>query len=526
MAKVIRLIELTLENYTSHRSLTVTYGDITRLSGPNGAGKSSIGGAPVWVLYGTDLWGKRWSPKPTTYEADVTRAALIIEVDGKQYKFERGLDGDAITYHLNDVPVKAKEYETAVAALFDKDEFMVSYYPAYFFGLHWTKQRELVLRNTTPPPKSEVFAEMSRTSQEQNVKDIPLNPAAAKLDELTKKHSLDQLTNIHSGKDGLKTKLEKKLIGDQREVKIRQEQLDKLPEPPSQFNPESAREESAALLQRIKEIEKAVESADENNRKINELKTRIQSLIEQREQMKEQYKQLKAEEVQENCRVCKQRLNEAAIEATKADKAKRIAKFEADYAALIERRKALEEELSKLEYIDVSEKIEEMRALEAKRDQLEDEIFAFNNRSSLQEQVEQARAVEAATLASLNESKFILDAIKAYRAKEAEIMAAKVQSLFTRLKIRLHEVQKNGEIKDAFMIQMDDKDYIQLSTGERMTCEQELLDVLVKKSDMVTPLFFDNFESYSGKLSAFGQIIIAEVDKNGDGLKVETEDME
>lgn len=506
MAKTIKLIELELENFTGHRSLKLEYGDITRLTGPNGAGKSSIGTAPVWVLYGTDLWGKRWSPKPTNYEADVTRAAMIIEVDGNRYKFERVLEGDNATYRMNDVPVKAKEYEAAVASLFDKDEFMVSYFPAYFFGLHWTKQRELVMKRTIPPARSEVL------------KQLPA-PQVEKLDELLKKHTLDDLEKINRDR---KNRLEKDHIAAQSRTKTLQEQLDRLPSIPGGFNIEVATAESAELLKQISEIFDIIQSADETNRKRTAIAVEIDSLKDQIQKSKERYMAVYNEQIQDTCPTCNRPMDDDSVKVATEAKEKRKRELRAEHEAMVTKRNEKMAELAKIEPVDVSEQWAKMREIERKRDELEDQIHAFRAREGLQADIVNARQSETDTLASLNESKFVLDAIKAYRAKEAELQAAKVQDLFTRLKIRLHEVQKNGEIKDAFMIQMDGKDYIQLSTGERMAAELELTEVLVKQSDMVTPLFFDNRESFTGQLSAFGQIIIAQATE-GDGLKIETE---
>jgi len=515
MAKVIRLIELILENYTSHRSLTVTYGDITRLSGPNGAGKSSIGGAPVWTLYGTDLSGKKWSPKPTTYEADVTRSALLLEVDGSQYKFERGLEGGDIVYRLNDVPTKAKEYEAAVSSLFDKDEFMASYYPAYFFGLHWSKQRELVLRNTTAPAKSEVL------------KHLP-GPQADKLAELTKKHSLDDLTKIHSGKDGKKTKLEKAYIAAQSKTKTLQEQVDRLPllNGGTPVDRERAEQDIATFDGMIDWKVASMSSADENNRKIIELRNSVTELLKQRDHMKERFGTLQKEPIADTCRVCRQPLQGESVEAAKADKARRIAEFKAEYDAIVAKRKEAEAQLAALQYIDVSETMAAVRKLQEDRQYLVDLLEEWDRRQQLAADVEKAKTDEAATLAELKETIFILDAIKAYRAKEAEMMAEKVQALFTTLSIRLFKyVKSSDEYEPDFSIQMNGKDYLQLSTGERMAAELELTEFFFNQSEMVTPLFFDNRESYTGKLATFGQTIIAravEDDKNK--LKIETED--
>jgi len=509
MPKRIRFIELELENFTSHRSRTIRFGSLTSLSGRNGQGKTSIGTAPVWVLWGTDLFGRKWSPRPVNYDADVTRAALLLEVDGKPIKFERGIDGGDNVFLLNDVPTKAKEYEAAVASLFDRDEFLSLYNPQYFFGLHWTKQREMILRYTTPPAKQEVL------------KHLP-EPQAAKLDELLKKHSLDDLAKIHGGTGGQKSKLEKAHIAAQSRTRTLQEQLTLIDSAPA-VDIAAAQADIAKIDAAIAEIEQSMAGADENNRKIVALQSKIKTLFEQRDRMKQQFATLQAEPIADTCRVCQQPLKGDAVEAARADKERRIADFKREYDAIVAQRKELEAELATLEYIDVSEKLEEIRRWQEAKQALVDAIRAKEQRQQLEQQVEQARADEAATLAALKESIFILDAIKAYRAKEAELQAEKVQSLFTTLSIRLFKyVKTTGEWEPDFSIQMDGKDYAVLSAGEKIAAGLELAEVLFKQSELITPVFIDGIESYTGKVAVYDQLITGRAVPDQE-LKIETE---
>lgn len=522
MARTVRFIELELINFTSHRQQKVVYGDITKLSGKNGEGKTSIGTAPVWILWGIDLFGSKYNPSPTNYEFDRVFASLLLSVDDKQYKFSREIVDGKNSFYVNDVPTKAKEYEEAVASLFDKDEFLASYNPGYFFGLHWTKQREQIMKRTTAPAKAEVFAEMSRTDPGQKAKDIKLNPAAAKLDELTKKHSLDDLQKIHGGTGGQKSKLEKQHIGAQSKTKTLQGQLTQIDSVPV-VDVEVAQADIAKLNAQITEIEKSMAGADENNRKIVSLQSKVRSMLEQRDRMKSQFATLQAEQITDTCRVCQQPLQDEAVEAAKSDKELRIAKFKQEYDAIVDRRKEAEAELANLEYIDISEKLNEIQRLQDAKQVLVEKIRATERRQQLAEQVEQARAEEAATLSSLKESIFVLDAIKAYRAKEAELQAAKVQSLFTSLSIRLFKfVKTTGEYEPDFEIMMDGKNYSSLSVGEKIEAGLELTEVLFKQSDLITPTFIDGIGEYTGPVAVYDQLITAQAIK-GQELKIETE---
>jgi hypothetical protein len=523
VAKRVRFLELELINFTSHRKQKVSFGNITRLSGQNGQGKTSIGTAPVWILYGNDLQGKTFNPSPLNYEFDRVFAALLLSVDGVDIKFAREIDEKGKNaFYINDVPTKAKEYDAAVAALFDKDEFLALYNPSYFFTLHWTKQREMILRYTTPPAKTDVLAEMSRTNPEQKVKDIVHNPAVEKLAELTKKHSLDELTKIHSGTGGQKSKLEKALIAAQSRTKTLQEQLDRLGA--QTIDIEQANAESAALLEQIKTIDKVTDSADKTNRKRSSLQASIDSLKNQIHAAKERYMAEYNEPIDDTCPSCKQVLNDVALKAVTDAKEKRKEKLRTEHGELVEKRKQLVEDLAELEFIDVTEQLQQIRELERRRDALEDAIHEQQNRERLAIEVKQAKADETATHVSLKESIFILDAIKAYRAKEAELQATKVQSLFTKLSIRLFKyVKSTEEYEPDFSVQMHGKDYVALSVGEKITAGLELGEVLFKQSQMITPVFIDGIGEYTGEIAVYDQLITGRAVPNQE-LKIETEE--
>jgi DNA repair exonuclease SbcCD ATPase subunit len=494
---------LTLKNFKSHRDLEVKFGDLTKISADNAKGKSTIVEAPCWLLYGTDALGSKMDPSPITYSADETLVTLLLNVDGKQLLLGRGLKKGKAQYYINEVPSKAGEFEEVRDQLFDKDLFMSLYNPSYFPSLHWEKQRELILRYVTSPASKEVLKQLPETQ-------------STTLETHLKKHKLDDLEKIH--KDNKKVK-DKAYIAAQSRTKTLKEQLE-------QFAPSAALDslkvELNALVRERNESEVITDSAGEVNQKINRLQTQINSLLQERNDMKERFQQLKNEPIQDTCRVCKQPLKDDSLAAAEADKQLRIQQFKAQYDQIVLKRKELEEKLAELEYIDVSEQIEKARAIQEKIFPLESEIQKHKDYERLIQQVDQATADEKEILQSLNDSIFMLDSIKAFRAKEAELQAEKVQSLFDALSIRLFDEQKNGEIKPTFEIEMDGKGYRKLSLSESIRSGLELRDVLSKQSELIAPCFVDNAESITKFKQPNGQLIISRV-VAGQELKIEQE---
>ncbi|MEJ9151048.1 AAA family ATPase [Bacillus smithii] len=498
---------LTLQNFKSHRDLSVTFGERTQITGDNAKGKSSIFEAITWLLYGVDAVGSKLDPTPITYEAEETLVSLLIKIDEKNVLLGRGLKKGKATYYINEVPSKAKEFSELIDSLFDKELFLSLFNPSYFFTLHWEKQRAMLLQYVSAPANKEVLKHMP-------------DEQAKFLERLLKKHSLDDLEKIHREN---KNKKDKDYIAAQSRTKTLQEQLEKLEKP--NLDIDSLKAEVSHITIQIQEIGKVTESAGETNRKINTLQTRIQSLLSERDRMKKDFQILKNEPIEDTCRVCKQPLQDESLKAAEEDKQRRIQEFKAHYDQVVAQRKELEAELAQLEYIDVSEQLEKIRELEQKRESLLHDIRNYEQYEELETQVKSAAADENATLQALKASIFVLDSIKAFRAKEAEIQAEKVQGFFENLSIKLFEQLKNGEIKPTFEIEMDGKPYRKLSLSEGIRAGLELRDVLSQQSGVITPVFVDNAESITSFKEPVGQLIISKV-VAGQELKIEKEDAE
>jgi len=501
----IKFKTLTLENYKSHRDLEVKFGDLTKISGENGKGKSSILESIPWLFYGTDTFGSKSDPTPITYETEETKVSLLFEVDGKTVLLSRGLKKGKTQYYINEVPSKAGEFNEMVEQLFDKDLFLSLFNPSYFFTLHWEKQRAMLLQYVSAPARKEVLKQLPEA-------------LSTTLEKYLKKHSLDDLEKIH--KDN-KNKKDKAYIAAQSRTKTLQEQLGMIEKP--ELDIDSLRAEAELLTKQVQEADELPAKAWENNNKINKLKHEIAFLADQRDHMKAKFPALKNEPTEGSCRTCGQPLDDEARQKAEDDKARRIAEFKKEYDSVVLKRKELEEEFSKLEYIDATEQQQKVRELEDSRDRIMDQIREYDRYSSLYTQVKNAEADENGTKQDLNASIFILDSIKAYKAKEAEMQGEKVQALFTTLSIKLFEELKNGEIKPTFEIEMDGKGYRKLSLSEGIRAGLELRDVLSEQSGIIVPCFVDNAESITKFKEPNGQLIISRV-VAGQELKIESGD--
>lgn len=500
----IKFKELKLQNFKSHQESTVNFGERTVITGDNAKGKSTVLEGPSWLLYGTDTLGSKMEPTPVTYESDETLVKLMLEVNGKETLLGRELRKGKTKYLINEVPSKATEFNEIVDQLFEKNMYLSLYNPNYFFTMHWEKQREMILNYVPAPANKEVFKALPEAQ-------------AKKLSELVKKHSINDLEKLHRDK---KNKLDKQYIAAQSRTKTIKEQLEEF----EQLVPlPSLRVEDDQLGKQIEKIQETINQSADTNRHINDLNNQIFNLNHERDRIKAQFIDVKGEDIEEYCRTCKQPLQEGAVRAVKNDQEKRMDELKAKFDKTVSDRKKLEEELTQLEYVDVSKEYEQIRESENKRAGIAKEIDKHNRLEAVEKQLSEAKNNEKDTLQSLNESIFIIDSIKDFHAKEAELQAKKVQDLFENLSIKLFKEQKNGEIKPTFEIQMDGKDYSKLSLSESIRAGLELREVLSEQSDIVAPVFLDNAESITKFKEPSGQLIMAKV-VAGQELEVKIDD--
>lgn len=502
----IRFKKLKLVNFKNHKDLTVDFGDRTEVIGDNGKGKSSVGEAISFVTQGTDLMGSKLDPTPTTYEADETLSELLLEVDGKDVLLGRSIVKGGNKFFINEVPSKAAEFNEVIEKIVeDKNLFLSLFNPTYFFTMHWEKQREMVLKYVAAPINKEVFKVMPK-------------PQADKLKVLVKKHSLDDLDKIHRGN---KTKLDKAYIAAQSRTKTLKEQLDQQA-PTVPF--ESLTLEKADWETKRNTIEQSMEGHQESNIRRSGIQNKINAMTHERDGLIDEFRRVKAEEIQDTCRTCKQSLQDDAVATVEAEKEKRMSKLREMHKASVEARKVLEAELEEIKYVDVSEQLGLARNAQFEIEKINRELDKHERTKGLTQMVEDAMTSEKETLAELNESIFIIDAIKEFKAKEAELQSEKVQGLFSNLTIKLFErVKTTGEDKPTFVVQMDGKDYAKLSFSEKTKAGLELRDVLSEQSEINMPTFLDNCETITSFKAPSGQLVTARV-VAGQELTIETEE--
>lgn len=502
MPKTIKFISLYLISYTGHDEILVNYGDITKLSGMNGKGKSSIGGAPAWIMWGCDLSGSKFDPSPTDRPFERVYASQVLTVDGVEQTLAREIIGGTNKFYVNQVPMKAKEFEAHIATLFDKEQFLSLYNPGFFFSQHWSKQREQVMKHVSPPTNKEVFQAMSRASDDQKAKDIILNPYASRLEIELKKSTVINLERTYKDIKNNNDELHTQAKGIVKRVS---EQLKAL-SPAVEIDREALEAEGEELDKKIQsyESDKAVVAQWQNQR--NRLQMQIDQLTQRIIDGKADYAKANATEITTSCNSCGQEFTEEAKTTSIGNKKTVVKSIAIRVNDMIEQKKALTEQLSALPEMEAP--THSVAELIARIGEINSALQAQAVRESKSAELDKAKQDEVDFLQTKNDAIFVLDAVKAFKAKEAELQVYKVQELFTTLSIRLFDYVKSSDsYTPIFVIQMNKKDYSSLSVGEKIAAGLELSEVLYKQSELVVPTFVDNIESFTDRPRVYGQLI-------------------
>jgi DNA repair exonuclease SbcCD ATPase subunit len=487
---VITFKKLKIANFKNHTALEIKFGDITNINGRNGAGKSSIGDAITWLLYGTDITGNKLEPKPIGEDDVETKVELLLQVDDKQILLGRSQKKTA-KYYINEVPEKATKFNEIVASLFDKNLFLSIFNPTYFFTQHWQDQRKQLLQYVREPLNKEVLAAMSKIR-------------ANELEQQLKKHSLDDIEKIHRERY---RKRDTEYVRASERVKTLTEQLDKFADNFSDISALQA--ELKSLQEKRFKIDEELVPQREAQLKRAGLEKEIEMLKQNILRQKEIAAQIQAEPIQEHCNTCGQPLNDEAIEKVKANKAARLKKEVDAGKWMVEQYNTLIEQLKQLPVVEIQSI--DTTELDARILELKGQIQQHSQVEQLKQEIEAAKQNLEVIRQERNESLTIIDGIKEFRSKQAELMVKKVDELFEKISVRLYEEQKNGELRDTFEIEMDGKPYSKLSTAEKIKCGLELIEVLSKQSGVIAPTFVDNAESILSFTKPSGQLIVARV---------------
>lgn len=502
MKKVI-FKQLKVISFKNHQELTINFGEITNITAANGKGKTGISEMITWLLYNVDMNNTKLDPTPIIRDEETPfpKVELLLNIDGKDLLLTKELQKTA-KYFINEIPKKATEFDSLVAELFEKELFFSMFNPTFFFTQHFTAQREQLLKYVSEPLDKEVLATLTELDRER-------------LEERLKKHTLEDLVAKYQpqikSKDTEYERAAERFLTLKQQLEKEQSELKEVDAAKITAEMESIKQEGLAAKEKNESIKKARNEYSTRLNKLTSLKSDLERIADHVRKMNQAV-------LPDHCRVCGQDLQGEALEKVKHDHEEELIRSKKNGSAVRDEFLKFKEEFDKFE-MPTGEEIS-TNDLTEKYFQLQNDLTGAERVGKLAEDVSKAEQHKDAVRQELGTARGVIETIKKFNTKKAELMVDKVNSLLDQLTVKLFEEKKNGSVVPAFEIKMDGKEYSKLSTAERIKAGLELTEVLIKQSETSIPVFIDNAESILKYTAPSAQLITAKV-KSGE-LKIET----
>lgn len=163
----IELSKLEIKNFKGIKELEVNFGSTTNIFGENATGKTTVKDAFLWLLFNKNSEDKAaFGIKPIDPTGSIihnleSEVSAVLVVEGKEIYLKKifrevwtrhkgseskTFDKNTTDYFINDVPVSKKDYTEFISKTFNEEAFKLLTSPNVFTNLHWTKQREILLK--------------------------------------------------------------------------------------------------------------------------------------------------------------------------------------------------------------------------------------------------------------------------------------------------------------------------------------------------------------------------------------------
>ena len=328
------------------------------VSGKNASGKSTILDAFWWCLFNKDSLGnEKFAIRPLDAEGKQIdnieiKVSVVMEFDGREKEFtktqkqkwvkKRGSDvtelqGNENLYEIDGYPKTEKDYKSAIADIVSEDVFKMITNPAYFPGLKWKDQRDILMRFVSDVSDyelassntqfSELLDELQKAPSTDDIKakyqkalnewkkkqaEIPV-----RIDEAEKSKVDIDVAELELGKKAI-LELIKSNKDKQEDVSKQYEEYQKLSDGLMELKFEQSdlsRKANETLVNNRKSIQSQIDeknryllnidnSIQKNNREIVGYENDIESATRERDRLAEQWKQVNSEVFDESTTIC------------------------------------------------------------------------------------------------------------------------------------------------------------------------------------------------------------------------------
>ena len=230
--KIIKLQSLSLKNFKGVGDFTLELnGKNADIFGKNATGKSTLFDSSQWLLFGKDSFGRTdYQIKPQDEDGnELHHLDCIVEgvflVDDKQLKLKRQLSekwvkkqgaqvkeftGNETKYWVNDVPVKAKDYNLEINMLIKENIFKLLTNPLFFNtnekGFGWQERRKILFEICGNVSDSDVIDSLV-TIGDKSMLDLQMVINSGRTIENHKLVVAEQIKSTKSQMDGIPSRI-------------------------------------------------------------------------------------------------------------------------------------------------------------------------------------------------------------------------------------------------------------------------------------------------------------------------------
>lgn len=193
-----------------------------------------------------------------------------------------------------------------------------------------------------------------------------------------------------------------------------------------------------------------------------------------------------------------------------------------EYNKLIEVKEELLSQIRKLEMSsDNEETLKKLQELKEKREtstkglkELQEKLYQKSVNENIKKRIETLEKESYQLAQDKVDCKYILSEIDKFKKARIEVVEEKVSGLFEIVKWKMYEpnVSNDGE-KEICQALINGKAYEEQNTATKVNASVDIINGLSKALQMQLPLFIDNKESVTNKISSNSQIIALSVVK-------------
>jgi DNA repair exonuclease SbcCD ATPase subunit len=536
--KKARFNELIIKDFRGLEDFTLKFNEgLTEIEGENGSGKTTLLDAIFWVFFGKDSNGNsKFDLLPLDEDKNIIpgkepTVELKFSLDDQEVYLKK-VQKKSTKYYIDEVDTKAKEYSAYISEIVNEKLFATLINPVYF-GLNygWKEQKAIILDSFEV--EDTVIEKKKYTLIKVDVEKLGVDKSKSKyktkVDDLKK-----DILKLQGTKEHLSKETKDKQLGDKEDIITRRDKTEEtLKETEKQMDGVYPLKDELYKLNKKIDLEEL-----KNQQSLKDAKTKVYNLDTKKANKMLEYKKCMSDlkNVKDTCSLCGSDLDEKGVQKQKdvlQEKIDSIIKEGKSFGddielakldvttkeglsvdqTLLDEKDALVEKIKSIEDTVDSDKIQLLRV--EVRD-LNTEISGYDAISKNIDSLKETKKKLTAKSDELDDAENMQALLKAYHKDYSQLVADKLNENFDKVKITTFIVQKNGEIKEDFSINMNGIPYKSLNSAGKIEAGMELIQMISKALGLQLPCVLDNKEGCTKNFKVDNQVLTLSVVKGAE----------